>query len=74
MTVITLTTVGFREVRELVDWPERLWTMLVSIAGVGIIYGSIGTVAEAPEEFACYLSSYLTMNRGRGLVNAEARS
>jgi len=47
MTVITMTTVGYREVRELVDWPERLWTMLLAIAGVGIIYGSIGIVAEA---------------------------
>jgi voltage-gated potassium channel len=47
MTVITMTTVGFREVRELVDWPERVWTMLISVAGVGIIYGSIGIVAEA---------------------------
>lgn len=47
MTVITMTTVGFREVRELVNWPERLWTMLLAIAGVGIIYGSIGIVAEA---------------------------
>ncbi|HET7473741.1 MAG TPA: potassium channel family protein, partial [Candidatus Limnocylindrales bacterium] len=47
MTVITMTTVGFREVRELVDWPERLWTMLIAVAGVGIIYGSIGIVAEA---------------------------
>jgi voltage-gated potassium channel len=47
MTVITMTTVGFREVRELVNWPERLWTMLLAVAGVGIIYGSIGIVAEA---------------------------
>jgi voltage-gated potassium channel len=47
MTVITMTTVGFREVRELVDWPERVWTMLFAISGVGIIYGSIGIVAEA---------------------------
>lgn len=47
MTVITMTTVGFREVRELVDWPERLWTMLLAVSGVGIIYGSIGIVAEA---------------------------
>jgi voltage-gated potassium channel len=47
MTVITMTTVGFREVRELVDWPERAWTMLLAVAGVGIIYGSIGIVAEA---------------------------
>jgi voltage-gated potassium channel len=47
MTVITMTTVGFREVRELVDWPERAWTMLLAVSGVGIIYGSIGIVAEA---------------------------
>ncbi len=47
MTVITMTTVGFREVRELVEWPERAWTMLLAVAGVGIIYGSIGIVAEA---------------------------
>jgi voltage-gated potassium channel len=47
MTVITMTTVGFREVRDLVDWPERAWTMLLAVSGVGIIYGSIGIVAEA---------------------------
>jgi voltage-gated potassium channel len=46
MTVITLTTVGFREVRELVGFPERLWTMLLAISGVAIIYGTIGIVAE----------------------------
>jgi voltage-gated potassium channel len=47
MTVITMTTVGFREVRELVSWPERLWTMLLAVSGVAIIYGSIGIVAES---------------------------
>jgi voltage-gated potassium channel len=46
MTVITLTTVGFREVQELTGFPERLWTMLLAVAGVGIIFGSIGIVAE----------------------------
>ena len=46
MTVITLTTVGFREVHELVGFPERLWTMILAVAGVGIIFGSIGIVAE----------------------------
>lgn len=46
MTVITLTTVGFREVRAL-DAAGRLWTMLTAIAGVGIIFGSIGIVAES---------------------------
>jgi voltage-gated potassium channel len=47
MTVITMTTVGFREVHELIGWPERLWTMILAVSGVAIIYGSIGIVAEA---------------------------
>ena len=47
MTVITLTTVGYREVRDLTTFPERLWTMLLAVSGVGIIYGTIGLVAEA---------------------------
>jgi voltage-gated potassium channel len=46
MTVISLTTVGFKEVRELDD-VGRAWTMLLSIAGVAIIFGSVGIVAEA---------------------------
>jgi voltage-gated potassium channel len=46
MTVITLTTVGFREVQELTTFPQRAWTMLLAVAGVGIIFGSIGIVAE----------------------------
>jgi len=46
MTVITLTTVGFREVHELTGFPERLWTMLLAVSGVGIIFGTIGLVAE----------------------------
>lgn len=46
MTGITLTTVGYREVREL-DGLGRAWTVLVAVAGVGIIFGSVGVVAEA---------------------------
>ena len=45
MTVITLTTVGFKEVREL-DGMGRLWTGILSISGVAIIFGTIGLVAE----------------------------
>src|SRR5262245_12898888 len=45
MTVITLTTEGCKEVRELDDG-GRLWTSLVAIAGVGIIFGTVGFVAE----------------------------
>jgi len=46
MTMITLTTVGFKEVRDLVTFPERLWTMVLAVTGVAIIYGTIGIVAE----------------------------
>ena len=46
MTGITLTTVGYKEVREL-EGLGRLWTVLVAVAGVGIIFGSVGIVAEA---------------------------
>lgn len=46
MVVITLTTVGYREVRDLTTFPEELWTMLLAIAGVAIIFGTIGIVAE----------------------------
>jgi voltage-gated potassium channel len=46
MTVITLTTVGFHEVREL-DAIGRVWTMILSVAGVAIIFGSVGIVAES---------------------------
>ena len=46
MTGITLTTVGFKEVREL-DTVGRAWTIIVAVAGVGIIFGSVGVVAEA---------------------------
>jgi voltage-gated potassium channel len=46
MTVITLTTVGFKEVRDLTTLAERVWTMLLAVAGVAIIYGTIGIVAE----------------------------
>ncbi len=46
MTVITLTTVGFKEVADL-DTVGRIWTMLLAIAAVGIIFGTVGLVAEA---------------------------
>lgn len=44
-TVTTLTTVGFREVHEL-DSAGRAWAMLMSVAGVAIIFGSIGIISE----------------------------
>lgn len=46
MTVITLTTVGYKEVRDLDD-AGRAWTGMLTIAGVGIIFGTIGIVVES---------------------------
>ena len=44
MTVITLTTVGYREVREL-DVSGQLWTMLLLITGVGtLFYAAVSSV------------------------------
>ena len=44
MTVITLTTVGYREVREL-DTSGQLWTMLLLITGVGtLFYAAVSSV------------------------------
>jgi voltage-gated potassium channel len=44
MTVITLTTVGYREVREL-DESGQLWTMLLLITGVGtLFYAAVSSV------------------------------
>jgi voltage-gated potassium channel len=46
MTVISVTTAGFREVRTL-DAIGRVWTMLVTGFGVVLIFGSVGLVTEA---------------------------
>ncbi len=47
MTVITLTTVGYREVREL-DTTGQLWTMAILITGVGtLFYAAVSAVEIA---------------------------
>src|SRR5215204_1874328 len=49
MTVITLTTVGYREVREL-DTIGRLWTMALLVTGVGtLFYAAVSSVELAVE-------------------------
>jgi len=45
MTVITLTTVGFREVHEL-DGAGRIVTIVASVAGVALVFGGVGIMAE----------------------------
>lgn len=66
MTVITLTTVGFKEVRELDDL-GRAWTMLVAFAGIGIIFGTIGIIAEF------FVGEQLSDRRERRQVNEQLR-
>ena len=58
MTVISLATVGFREVHELSSL-GRVWTMLLSISGVAIIFGTVGIVVEA------FLAEQLSGRRAR---------
>lgn len=45
MTVTTITTVGFREVREL-STGGRVFTMLLILCGVGVIIYGLGTIVE----------------------------
>jgi voltage-gated potassium channel len=45
MTVISVTTAGFREVQPL-DEAGRAWTMIVTVAGVLLIFGTVGLVTE----------------------------
>ena len=45
MTMITLTTVGFREVQPL-GTIGQVWTSLLAVAGVAIIFGTVGIAAE----------------------------
>lgn len=46
MTVITVTTVGFKEVAPL-GAGGRVWTMVLSVSGVALIFGFVGIVAES---------------------------
>ncbi|HEX8938576.1 MAG TPA: potassium channel protein [Candidatus Limnocylindrales bacterium] len=64
MTVITLTTVGFKEVGELGP-AGRAWTMLLALVGVALIFGSVGIVAE-------YLVSEVTSGRREARRMSEA--
>jgi voltage-gated potassium channel len=45
MTIITLTTVGFREVGEL-GTVGQIWTSLLAVTAVAIIFGTVGIAAE----------------------------
>lgn len=46
MTVITISTTGFKEVHPMSRWGEA-FTMMLSLSGVFLIFGTVGLVAEA---------------------------
>ena len=49
MTVITLTTVGFREVRPL-DANGRIFTIVLLVMGVGLALISVALIAQLEAE------------------------
>jgi voltage-gated potassium channel len=57
MTVISVTTVGFKEVHDL-DAAGRIWTMIMSGTGVVLVFGTVGIVTE-------YLITEATSGRGQ---------
>ena len=66
MTVITLTTVGFKEVREL-DTTGQLWTMALLITGVGtLFYAAVSSVELAVEGT---VRGYFERKRMRARIN-----
>ena len=66
MTVITLTTVGYREVRDL-DTTGQLWTMALLITGVGTLFYAAVTSVELAVEGA--VSGYFERRRMTAGIN-----
>ncbi len=66
MTVITLTTVGYREVRDL-DTTGQLWTMALLITGVGTLFYAAVTSVELAVEGA--VRGYFERRRMRTEIN-----
>src|SRR3712207_1279214 len=66
MTVITLTTVGYREVRPL-DATGQLWTMVLLIAGVGTLFYAAVSSVELMVEGA--IRGYFGRRRMEAAIN-----
>src|SRR5215204_6328756 len=66
MTVITLTTVGYREVHEL-DTTGQLWTMALLITGVGTLFYAAVSSVELAVEGA--VQGYFQRRRMRAEIN-----
>ncbi len=70
MTVITLTTVGYREVREL-DTSGQLWTMALLITGVGTLFYTAVSFVELVVEGT--LRGYFERRRMEAAINLRRR-
>src|SRR5215210_1647964 len=66
MTVISLTTVGYKEVHDL-DTTGRLWTMALLITGVGTLFYAAVTSVELAVEGA--VRGYFERRRMRAEIN-----
>ena len=66
MTVITLTTVGYREVREL-DTTGQLWTNTLFITGVGTLFYAAVSAVELAVEGA--VQGYFERRRMRARIS-----
>jgi len=66
MTVITVTTVGYREVHEL-DTTGQLWTMALLITGVGTLFYAAVSFVELAVEGA--VQGYFERRRMRARIN-----
>jgi voltage-gated potassium channel len=66
MTVITLTTVGYKEVREL-DTSGQLWTMALLITGVGTLFYVAVSAVEIAVEGA--VGGYFERKRVRNKID-----
>jgi voltage-gated potassium channel len=66
MTVITLTTVGYREVRDL-DTTGQLWTMALLITGVGTLFYAAVSAVELAVEGA--VQGYFERRRMRARID-----
>lgn len=64
MSVVTLTTTGFREVHPLSP-AGQVWTMILSITAIGMIFGTVGIVAERT------VAEVASGKRGRRIMQRE---
>ncbi len=66
MTLITISTVGFKEVKPL-STEGKIFTMVLIVAGVGVLFYTLGTAIEF--FFEGHLTGFLELRRRRKMIN-----